>query len=327
MSRFTPMTDEELLLVDIPPTQWASHGLVPFPGLVALSGRPESYKTFFCLHVARQIALGKSTFEDVEAPVGKSDVGEPAAVLFIEDENSLNLMKERMSLLRGSEAVPGLYYLIQEGFKATNEEDRTELVTFCQEKGIRVIFMDPFSSVAGLNDENNNAEVAKVMDILRLEFVAKGISVVFIHHPSKGDEGGANLRGAGDILGKVDVHVTLERENVEDNENKRVIAKFAKMRIADRSKFENFIFQLGSKGFEYCGTVKAQKSVNADKLKGGVLIALMEGPLSSGELADRLKVNRSGEALRSCIKAMVEEGVMEKFGEGKDTKYRLKKTT
>jgi hypothetical protein len=320
---FLPITDEELLAIDLPPTAWASYGFVPFPGLVAVSGRPGSFKTFFSLFMARKIALGEATFSDISVPVGHNETGKASPVLFIEDENSMNLMKERMELMRGGSPVGGLYYAIQDGFKISDDAAREEIIGFCVDKGIKVVFMDPFSSVAGVADENSNAEVSRVMDLLRLEFVKRDISVVFIHHPSKGDDGGTNLRGAGDILGKCDVHVSLEREDPDDNENTNIVVKFAKMRIADNSKFDHFRMKYQDGEFVYLGTLKSSKQSSAEKMRGSVMLALMDGEASAVELGDRIGVNPKSDGFRRCLRELQDSGVIERTGTGPGTKYRL----
>lgn len=230
-----PLSLDELEALDIPGTQWVMAKLIPYPGLIAVSGRPGSFKTFFCLWLAVRIAQGLPLFDEKEAE-DLAPLAGPVPVLFIEEENTVRLVRERvLGMRKGS--VSNLYFYVDQGFKMRDPRWREKVLGFVAAKGIRVVFMDPFSSVMGLKDENDNSEVSEVMDIIRKEFLKNDVAVVFIHHPSKGDEGGKTLRGAGDIIGKCDVHVTLENEQ-EDRKTVRV--SYEKMRVADESLMRNF---------------------------------------------------------------------------------------
>jgi len=242
-----PLSWAELDALAIPPTEWLYSKLIPYPGLVALSGVPGSKKTFFALWIAMRLGMGKPLFDQFLETGGVGELAEPSrpvSVLFLEEENTVQLIKERVfGFARPSMPSPAMFFAIECGFKVKNPEAREYLLAFIKENGIKLVVMDPFSSVMGLDNENDNAEVSTVMDILRHEFVKAGVSVLFIHHPSKGMEGGKNLRGAGDILGKCDVHLALE---VSEEDSKLISVSYEKMRVMDDSLLSDFDIRLES---------------------------------------------------------------------------------
>ncbi len=280
------LSHKQLLNLDIPPTQWIIGLMIPNPGLVAISGKPGSYKTFFAIWLGLRAGMGKPLFDEHDegyfsdelerAPMGK------VPTLFVEEENTKQTMKERALGFHSFTSTPvdDMFYMVDEGFKFTDERWRTELLKIIDEKGIKLLIVDPFSSVMGLENENDNAEVSRVMDLVRKEFVKRGMTVILIHHPSKGDEGVKNLRGAGDILGKCDVHLCLE---VENEMEKIIRVSYQKLRVADRSRVSDFKIRLaGDSGmcdlrFRYLGIAKPQYEEDRDELVADILKFMEDG--------------------------------------------------
>ena len=228
-----PLPVDELLAMHFPPQEWIFDRVIPVGGLVALSAPPGSYKSFLALWMALQAGGGKPLFGNDQI-IGNNS--KQYKTLFIEEENTLRLMYGRIKGLKNRKS-DGVFFKIDQGFKVTDEEAMANAAGFCVFEGINMIVLDPFSSVMGLQDENNNSEVARVMDIIRKTFVANNITVMFIHHPAKNSEGGKNLRGAGDILGKCDVHLTMEK----DEQDKQLITvSYEKMRLIAEDKIWNF---------------------------------------------------------------------------------------
>jgi hypothetical protein len=210
------ITDKQLQSLYLPPIDWLYPQLIPNPGLIAFAGRPGSYKTFFAHWLAIRLANGQVLFDQVEAEnqILISGKPPPTPVLFVEEEMSLRQMKDRAMILKNNQNTDNLYYLTSSSFKLRDPIHREELKTAIREHSIKVLILDPFSSVSGMTDENNNAEAAEIMDIIRHEFIHDdefGLTIIFIHHPSKNSSGkDSNLRGAGDILGKCDMALTFD---------------------------------------------------------------------------------------------------------------------
>jgi hypothetical protein len=277
------LSHQELLELDILPMSWIMNLVIPNPGLVVISGKPGSFKTFFAFWLGLRASAGLPLFDEydteyfcqevIQSPMGK------VPTLFVEEEVTKQLMKERAHGFKVFE-VGDMNYMIDEGFTFTDEAWLRWILKVIQEKGIKLLILDPFSSVMGLEDENNNAQVAKVMDLVRKEFVKLGLTVIMIHHPSKGDGDGKNLRGAGDILGKCDVHLCLE---VENEMEKIVRVSYQKLRVADRARVANFKMSLTGDGsmrdlrFRYLGETKTKTEEERGELESNILEVIKDG--------------------------------------------------
>jgi hypothetical protein len=228
-----PLAIEDLLAMKFPKQEWIFDKIIPVGGLVALSGPPGSYKSYFAVQMALQAMVGDSLFD---VPCGLGENKQKFKTLFIEEENSLRLMYYRVNTLKNRNDK-GIYFKIDHGFKMADDGARKNIEQFCLFNDIKLLVLDPFSSVMGLRDENNNAEVSLVMDMIRKTFIAQNITVMFLHHPAKNAEGGKNLRGAGDILGKCDVHLSLEKSEKDKQE---ITVSYEKMRLISESDIWNF---------------------------------------------------------------------------------------
>lgn len=218
----------ELCSRDLPAPAWHLYGLIPESSLVFFAGAPGSYKTFFALKAAYALATGAPLYDRV-CENGTQVETKPSgtSVLFVEEEMNIVLIQARMKMFAlgrsispppgGGEMDPPLRFILSGGVKLTDEAKMAELVTVVKTHNVKVIFMDPLSSVLGAQDENDNAEVSTTLDLVRRTLVDSelGVSVVFIHHPAKNAKGNvSSLRGAGDLLGKCDHAITFERSEV-----------------------------------------------------------------------------------------------------------------
>jgi hypothetical protein len=216
------LTYTELMEADIPDPDWFVPGFLPNPGLVAVTGRPGSFKTFFTQWLGLRLAAGKPLFDQWDIPPEKQGMDEPykggypLGVLFMEEEMNERQLKQRSNLMKSWKVGECFQWLINSGFTVKDEKKVKELREFVEREAIKLIVLDPFTTVLGMEDENSNAEAREVMDILRKNFIdtEHGCTVIFIHHPSKSgsnDGSDASIRGAGDILGKCDMHFVLDR--------------------------------------------------------------------------------------------------------------------
>jgi hypothetical protein len=267
----------EMRAQNLPKPSWIIEKVLPEGGLIALSGKPKSFKSFFALWMAMKAASGLPLFDEMDEPFFCQQDTNVTPTMFIEEENTMLLTYNRYIGLR---KVPDdlLHFRVEQQFKMKDETWRVQLLKDIQEKRIGLIIMDPFSSVMGLKDENSNAEVAEVMDIIRHEFVRNGISVAFIHHPAKGDGDGKNLRGAGDILGKCDVHLHFERDELD---KRMFTVSYEKMRLVSEEEIQNFRVRLtgdhlvGDGHFRYCGVAQTKGETAREELCKEILACMM----------------------------------------------------
>lgn len=258
-------TFEDLSTLDVPPITWLVENIIQNPGLVAISGKPGSYKTMFSLWLMARVAGGERAFHSYHMPSFNVPPlePEPTGVLFIEEEMSERQMKERVNnIVTSRNAKEKMFYRIASGLKLSNLQHIEEMYTWCVQHDVKLIFLDPFSSVAGMKDENDNAEASTLMDTVRTMLVNRGITVVVIHHPAKTNDGSFSLRGAGDLLGKLDTHIVLEK----NKEKEEIIVHFAKTRDVDERKIWDFRMKfeaeeaLGRSVFNYMGRYDGDKS-------------------------------------------------------------------
>ena len=82
-------THTQIQQANLPDPAWFVPTLIPNPGLVAITGRPGSFKTFFTQWLALRLSAHLPLFDtwDTEPPFNKSQVPtEPINVCFIEEE-------------------------------------------------------------------------------------------------------------------------------------------------------------------------------------------------------------------------------------------------
>ena len=277
--------------------------LIPHPGLVAISGQPGAHKTFFAMWLAMRIADGKSLFDESdEAFFAQTTAPEnppQANVLFIEEENTAQLVKSRYHDLKPMDDGSHIMFLIEEGFKFTDSSWCDEIKSIIRARQISVLILDSFVSCMGIKNENDNAEIAAVLDIVRHEFVKQGLTVIFIHHPSKSNEGGKNLRGAGDILGKMDVHLCLTKD---EEDKRKVKVSYEKMRVADETTVSDFEIRLIGENdlrtlhYKYIGAARTKK----DKMADSILeqMKTLEDGCTREDMADYMNTGKSDGSFR-----------------------------
>ena len=210
---------KDFFLEDLPVPSWFYEGFLPKASLVFFAGTPGSYKTFFALKIASSLVEERMLADAIEVknvPDSISKICEECPnLLLIEEEMNASIIQDRLKFLSHTEEKSDFHLLLSTAFKLSAKENISELKAFCLKNKIKLIFMDPFSSVLGSDDENDNAKISEILDHLRREIVDNqeiGASVVLIHHPSKNAKGVVNsLRGAGDIFGKADHALLFEK--------------------------------------------------------------------------------------------------------------------
>lgn len=307
----------DLLKADLPDPEWFIPSLIPNPGLVAVTGRPGHFKSFFIQWMGMRLAAHLPLFDDWDRP-GKYK--EPVNVLFVEEEMNARQVKKRCVDMKQYE-IDNFYWIISTGFTVKNgrELNQTalgELRYFVEENDIKLIILDPFTTCAGLTDENSNSEARMVMDAIRHEFVdsAHGATVIFIHHPAKNAQNGENIRGAGDILGKVDMHFTLEKQGEEPTTT--ISVKCHKTRYEQPENFlatmiedENDMARLM---WVYDDSLKSKYIKERDELRESILSAMAsQEEITQSQVANLVGHNRTGDKFQKVWKQLLQEDIIE----------------
>ena len=318
-----PITTDELLAMEIPAIQWVIPNTIPIPGLVALSSKPGVGKTNLVTWICWQASQGLPAFRALDGDdLGflKQENHEPIKTLIIQEETSELIMQNRIKGFKGKSPGNMLQHMFFKNFKLSSQTDVALLKDYLKANEIKLLVLDPFSSVLGASNENDNAEVSKIMDVMRELINELNIGIVFLHHPAKGEEDGEiNLRGAGDILGKVDVHITLEVVNPEHRDVLKL--SYEKLRIADSRFVSNYKVQMvGNTDMGDFEFIYAGKTGSDDKKNGfnkvlyqliSTLIELRPNNPTTIELLKKSNLQNSKEAPKEMARAS-EQGLMKK---------------
>jgi len=322
-----PITLNELLAMEIPPMTWALPNTLPIPGLVAISSKPGVGKTNLITWILWQIGKGIPVFRTLEGDnlgfLTQPENYEPIKSLMVQEETSELIIQNRVKGFKGTPPGEMINFMFFKGFKLSSPADVQALKNILIEKKIKVVVLDPFSSVLGVESENDNAEVSKIMDVMRALVTELVIGIYFLHHPAKGEDDVINLRGAGDILGKVDVHITLDVVSSEQRDVLKV--SYEKLRIADSRHVSNFKVQMvgntdmGDFEFIYAGKEGGKKE-KTDHARRDILAALL-GAQKAGDQKTRTQLFKDSPELknndkyRGAFDKAVEDGLIKKaFG-------------
>ena len=172
-------------------------GLLPRNGIAFIGGQSGAGKTFVAVDLAVALATGQSFF----GKRTKDRVG----VLFIAGEGA-ETIQPRLTIARMArnvdETLPIAWASTFPDFTKVEEvrafmQELKALKAFMQDKhGVRLgaIVIDTLAAVFSLQDENDNAEAAKIIRAMKVIGETLDVLMVPIHHYGKGAETG--LRGA-----------------------------------------------------------------------------------------------------------------------------------
>lgn len=309
----------DLLTLDVPEPTWFIPGMIPHPALVAFTGAPGSFKTFFVHWLCMTLAAGEPLFglgNFTKGPEGMiTRPKEVPAVVFIEEEMHKAHLKERSLALKRFGTGKNFFWSTMQGFSLTNETMVTQLKDYMLLRDVKILVLDPFSTIAGLKDENSNSEAAKVMDVMRREFIESGITVIFIHHPAKGQNGSA-IRGAGDILGKCDMHFSIEK--VGEEPSRKILIKCGKSRLAEvpAAFMAELVSVNGLLEWQFVGDSKQIKENAKEKLISDILQRLENEPSSREAVASSLGFSGGDRKFREVWKYLVDNSTIQQKTKG-----------
>ena len=177
-------------------TGWVVHGLIPARGVTMIAGEAGAGKTWLALTLARAMTLG-GDFLDRRTSL--------AQVLYLDRENPLSLIRDRLQLLFGGTSDLRLWGLWCPDEPPMIGDPR--LLEFAKD-GPLIIFdsMIRFHRA----DENSATEMAQVMARLR-QLATVGASVVVLHHKAKSDT--SSYRGSSDIVAGADAVFALTKRD------------------------------------------------------------------------------------------------------------------
>jgi len=275
----TPLSLEEMRKMDFDPPEFIVDQLFLKNGINAISGVPESHKSFLALDAAKSLALG--------TPFLGTFSTQQCKTLIIDEENSYGRVLARFDALTNE--TLDINVLCDGHIKIDEPGTVEKIIEYCHAHGFGAVIFDSLSSIHSA-DESSNSQMAKVFEyFIRLK--QANLTVFFIHHEpksSKNNPGHASLRGAGDIWAKCDTHISLRHPDKDVN---TIIATQLKNRDAERlPEFTVAVRREDDRTwFEYVGT--APEQVGLDGRTDDAIIQLLtasDGELYQGQIIEAL---------------------------------------
>lgn len=188
-----------------------SHGIV--------AGEPKSFKSTVALDLAVSVASGKPFLD-------KYEVVNPGPVVYIQNENSTWIMKDRVNKISASKGVVGeieilsdkridvsfapnipLYFVNQQSYLLTDPLHQQALESIIKKYKPALIVLDPLYLMFD-GDINSAKELAPVLQWLLDVRYRLNCGIMVIHHWNKGGEG--TRRGGQRMLGSTTLHGWIE---------------------------------------------------------------------------------------------------------------------
>ena len=171
--------------------------------LVILSAYAGTYKSLLSLFIAFSAITGQKLFDFF-------NISKCGSVLIIDEENPGSFLKERLIKIGFTNGMP-ISFLHFQKVKLDRLECFKELIQIIKDLKRTLIIFDSLIRFHNAK-ENETSEMALVMEKLR-DIVNLGTTVLIIHHHRKGaGDRKELLRGSSDILGGVNMHLSIEEK-------------------------------------------------------------------------------------------------------------------
>jgi len=190
-------------LSDVSPlaVEWLWRHWIPAGMLSILDGDPGLGKSQLTLDLAARVSRGWAM------PPGGGAGGEPASVLLLSAEDDLE-RTIRPRLDAAGADVSRVFAL--DGFKTGPGEDDQRpaeipwdldrIARLCQERGVRLLAIDPFAAyIGGQYDTHKDSDTRRVMHRLHRFAVRYRVTTLLVRHLNKYSDGKALYRGTGSI--------------------------------------------------------------------------------------------------------------------------------
>lgn len=231
-------TLHELLTEKIPPREMLLSPIIPSQGLVMLYAARGIGKTHVSLSIAISVATGASTLD------GRFVCDKPRGVLFVDGEMPSVTLQERLAKICESYQIPSelpsLKILAADkqplGIPDLTTSEGQDAIGEHLD-GVELLILDNLSSLMR-NGKENESESWNSAQHWLLKLRRKGISVLFVHHSSKG----GGQRGTSKREDILDTVITLKHpQDYEPQQGARFEVHYEKTRGffgADAEPFE-----------------------------------------------------------------------------------------
>lgn len=306
LNLFKPNTLNELMVKEFPPQRWLVEKLIPREGLTILSARPSAYKTWLMLESAIAIANGRPLFNHFET--------EQTGVLIIDEESNENVLQERFRCLNADDSLP-IYYMSR-AERLMDESYSREIISFCQSKGIGIVMFDSLVRLHHKN-ENDSGEMSIILNHFKRIADAGIACLILCHHRKSGagySSAGESIRGSGDLLASVDVHLALNRKGTSN------IVEIIQSKNRYCEELQPFSVTVSNKdgktSFQYNGNVTEAKDEKDSQLRDEILAYLADNPGINKSNLERALRERADDKkpsqnrIESAVQTLAELGII-----------------
>jgi len=229
LEKFSAFSVDRLLKADLPPAEWIVEGLIPDKGMTLLDAKPGDFKSYLSIHLSLCVATGEP-FLERKVKQGK--------VLYIDEENDIDLLRERFEKLRNAfshvfeerRRKQGLEYKSKTqgkplqkiwimSFKNVkmNSQGQKEIEKIMKELNPSIVIVDSLVRVME-GDENSTRDAKAIFNTIKDLSRKYGCSFLFLHHTRKYDQKRKNakltiddVRGSGDFVAAASSVLILNR--------------------------------------------------------------------------------------------------------------------
>lgn len=215
----------EVVSQPIPRPRWLVKDIWTIGGCGFISGAPKSYKSWLGLDLAVSVATGTPFLGDYRVP-------KPGPVLYLQEEDDLLLVMERLSAIVEAK-VPGKYWngqithtggsqftwhppagdipmamQVQTGFTSSDDGWQAWLDDQIVNHGFKLVVIDTLGTTAG-DVDTDKAQILMERMLRPLKTLAKKheAAIMIIHHNKKNSGEG---RAGNDMLGSVALHAWVD---------------------------------------------------------------------------------------------------------------------
>lgn len=269
----------ELYRLELPPPAYLVDKIIPSQGITGLIGDPNVGKTWFALDVVHSVARGENVLKQFPVQQG--------AVLIIELDDSLSLIKDRLHKMNKDGAAPIYTWYDERPFFITGEKNVDDplikrVIEFVKKNHIVLVVIDTFRDMHGLS-ENESDKIKIILDPLKSIVNECECAILLTHHQKKagpGQTGQSLVRGSTVIQGMLASTIQLKeisRANqiIEVNHTKNKIGK-----KIDPFNFKINAFELEDQQFvrlDYEEKVE-KTTATANDIRNAVIEYFVENP-------------------------------------------------
>lgn len=182
-------------------------GLLPSVGVTLLAGEPGLGKSFLALSMAHAVSTGLPWCKRKISPG-------PIAYVMGEGANFFGRRTEKLRETSGTGFDEKSRFIDATGADLSRLADQQELAQILRSIKPSLVVIDTLSALYSMTSENDNAEMARAMQMLSTMSSSLGCSVLVIHHVTKTT---GVVRGASALVGNVDAVIMMKSATHKKN--------------------------------------------------------------------------------------------------------------